>query len=217
MTKCQPFDRDQAARCLAHEIGMLTLLPCLHRQLSQGSFQAWAVLESFLVHVRLLDDFFFPKKPEQDDILAICLSSSWSAPPCTSSLSCKERVRINKLLAHFTRARIQAVQQGQASWHMDSLRQQILPVAYDFCTKDPCLQPVIDKQLQAKFNLSLADIGRFLTTKNHSRIEQLAKAVFRQTPVRPSAGPDPYATGSHGATASTSRRVAKGDGNEGAK
>ncbi|MCX5670443.1 MAG: hypothetical protein NTU94_03860 [Planctomycetota bacterium] len=196
---------------------MLTLLPCLHRQLSQGSFQAWAVLESFLVHVRLLDDFFFSKKPEQDDIQAIGLSSSWSAPPCTSRLSCKERVRINKLLAHFTQARIREVQQGQASWDMHSLRQQVLPVAYDFCTKDPCLQPVIDKQLQAKFNLSLADIDTFIKTKNHSQIEQLAKAVFRPTPIRPSAGTGPYATRSHGATASTSRRVAKGYGTEGAK
>lgn len=62
-----PFDVNEALKAIAYEIGMLANLPCLYDQLQGNDVNQHAVLEAFLIHARLVHDFFFTT-PIEDDI-----------------------------------------------------------------------------------------------------------------------------------------------------
>lgn len=150
-------EQKDAAESLAHEIGMLVILP-QYIEDSADKFCCWACLEAFLVHVRLLDDFFF-HKPGNDDICAEHLVPTWLPPTHTKPILDSNRGRINKMLAHFTRARQAFLASGKTSWNHRELRAALLPVVQDFLTQATCVQGVIDKRLREKFDLSIKQIA----------------------------------------------------------
>jgi hypothetical protein len=66
-------------------------------------FVGYGLLESLLVHIRLLDDFLATNRPSgTDDLKASDYNSSWSS---NGFLKAEERSTINKKVAHLTRSR----------------------------------------------------------------------------------------------------------------
>jgi hypothetical protein len=63
-----------------------------------------ALLESALIHLRALDDFFYrePNKDTKDDVFAVDYAGGWTLIPL---LTKDERADINKRLAHITTRR----------------------------------------------------------------------------------------------------------------
>jgi hypothetical protein len=68
-----------------------------------------ALIESFAVHVRVLAEFFYPRRPEQDTILAEHFfqgRGEWErVRPAESDTLKRARDLANKLLAHLTYTR----------------------------------------------------------------------------------------------------------------
>jgi hypothetical protein len=76
-----------------------------------------ALLESSLVHVRVLDDFLRMKAPNQpDDVVAVQFLPSWEPRSC---LIPDERDYVNKRLMHLTTVR----GTGPAPWQLDKSRE----------------------------------------------------------------------------------------------
>lgn len=63
--------------------------------------QANVLLESFLIHVRNLNDFFYPKNSRNDDAVAADFHSSWKPAP-SNILTDPLIERIHKEVAHLT-------------------------------------------------------------------------------------------------------------------
>ena len=206
MTALTADAQKEAAESLAHEIGMLVVLP-QYIEDNTDECRSWACLEAFLVHVRLLDDFFF-HKPGNDDICAEHLVPTWSPPTHTKPVLDSNRSRINKMLAHFTRARQAFLASGKTSWNHRELRAALLPVVQHFLAQATCVQGVIEKRLREKFGLSIKqidelckkDAGNALrSTGTGSSSTQTSPGT---TPKQPSTAPYCQPPSSGGTTAS---------------
>lgn len=92
----------------------------------------FAILESFLLHTRVLHDFFFksrnsndPKK--NDDSVASDFVPDWSSvrPQKGEYLGNKDRFeRLNKALAHLTIRRVE-YDQLQKAWNVDAIKDEV--------------------------------------------------------------------------------------------
>ena len=76
-----------------------------------------ALLESLLVHIRVLDDFLGMEAPAQpDDVVAVGFLPSWEPRRC---LTPDERAYVNKRVMHLTTVR----GAGPAPWQLDKARE----------------------------------------------------------------------------------------------
>ena len=103
-----PGDMESFAReHVCYEAEMLVATAARLRDLPEGTVDHDAVLESFLVHARLLDDFLACPIPEQkgrgnDDVVARYYVPTW---PLKRVIPGSQRVQANKLVAHLTWSR----------------------------------------------------------------------------------------------------------------
>jgi hypothetical protein len=92
---------------VGYEAEMLVGTANLLRRIPEGTVEHDAVLESFLLHARLLDDFLaldVPKRgsPGADDVVARHYLPTW---PLARVMPKLERDLANKMVAHLTTAR----------------------------------------------------------------------------------------------------------------
>jgi hypothetical protein len=117
---------------------------------------ARALLESFLIHVRVLTDFFYPEhhykkvdRKKHDDIMAknfFELPDKWSKirPPKSDNLN-EAETRANKLLAHLTYTRLTTTQE-ESRWKPEKITDELGKVV------DIFLQNVPREFLGSKWN-----------------------------------------------------------------
>lgn len=139
--KRTPGELIMASEHLEYEIWMFdVLVNGLVSGLTSSGVLHNALLESFVIHVRLLTNFFYSSKQREDDVLAEDFFSSpevWrnSRPPETTVLQ-KARNRAGKEVAHLTYAR-QLLTQDEKQWAFKPIHQDLLIVIREFLNKVP--------------------------------------------------------------------------------
>jgi hypothetical protein len=133
---------------VSYELRMIGVLGQLKTSIDLP-FVGYGLLESLLLHVRLLDDFLGNRRrkgPEgDDDLTAKDYNSSWSN---NGFLKRDERSAINKKLAHLTRSRrdyrvyegwrISGALDAEGNWHRRDLAARALAAFNNFIeTLDP--------------------------------------------------------------------------------
>ncbi len=86
----------------------------------------FALLESYLLHARVLHDFFY-KVPSRDDVVASHFVARWDKqrPPQDAYLGNEDRrIRLDKALAHLTLKRLK-YDTGEKRWNVDAIRDAI--------------------------------------------------------------------------------------------
>jgi hypothetical protein len=113
MTRAHRTEKDLKGS-LEHLHYEFWMLMSVAQALASGiASQGWllnALLESFVIHLRALTDFFYPEKPKNDAVIAADFFKevgAWETirPPLSGELS-KSRVRAHKEIAHLTYARL---------------------------------------------------------------------------------------------------------------
>jgi hypothetical protein len=95
-------------------------------------------LESCVLHLRNLIDFFYPTKVQPDDVIAMDYAPNWDTqcPPISSVLKAA-RKRAHKELAHLTTAR-KTPSSPDKDWDFGSVSKEMKPVIHAFI---PLAQP----------------------------------------------------------------------------
>lgn len=97
-----------------------------------------AVLESFVIHFRVLCDFFYPQHPRAEDVLAdhfFDSPSDWRRPKLSKYLR-DSRTRAHKEVAHLTYDRLK-VTPDEKEWDRAKLSREMLPVIREFLKTVP--------------------------------------------------------------------------------
>ena len=93
---------------------------------TQEGRAASALVESFLLHARVLRDFFCRSpRPKPDDVIAADFVSGW-VPPADSSYPylASQKTRLDKALAHLSIARMQYVGDNK-TWDLPAIRGEL--------------------------------------------------------------------------------------------
>jgi hypothetical protein len=156
---------------VGYELNMIGVLGQLKTP-TDLPFVGFGLLESLLVHVRLLDDFLANKRRKgrdgDDDLTARDYNSSWSS---NGFLKTDERSAINKKLAHLTRSRQDSrVDQlwrttgaldAEGNWHRSKLAERALGASTKFIeTLDPGTKELFQPALTEawKYYLSALEV-----------------------------------------------------------
>jgi hypothetical protein len=123
-----------------YEIQMLRLTAQALGVSQSNQLIANALLESFAVHLRALNDFFWKaRQPSYDDVIAqdfMPQGTAWtSSQPAVIQDACGKGGRGNKEVVHLTYARIDKEPPGLKKWDVDSLVSAIGPVIDEFLQK----------------------------------------------------------------------------------
>ncbi len=111
--------RDMAYH-INYEMQAMELARSVYSEYWQKRDQRWMTgLECFLLHVRILHDFFSQKCQKDDVTVAYYVTENLEVPTVLS----RERERINKHLAHLTLGRIEFI--GERTWPVEDLRDAI--------------------------------------------------------------------------------------------
>lgn len=100
--------------------------------------ETFALLESYLLHTRVLHDFFY-KAPSRDDVVAAHFVPGWEGlrPPLDAYLGDPDRKkRLDKALAHITLARV-GYDSHDKKWNVDAIRDAIENAMATFLTNLP--------------------------------------------------------------------------------
>jgi len=132
-------------------------------------FVGYGLLESLLVHVRLLDDFLANKVTHKDDLIARHYNPTW---PSKGFLKPYERAAISKKVAHLTRSRQdQVIDQAwratgaldaEGKWHRIDLAKRALASASRFVELlDPAIKTLFQPALTEawKYHLASHELG----------------------------------------------------------
>lgn len=160
MCTLTPQDRAFAARTLAYEVGVLVQAPEYWSKASACGDQLGKVLalESALLHARTVYDFFFTEAVK-DDITARDFVDAWNrSKELTPCYVKKHRDRINKMLAHMTRARLEFIRAGQHEWDLALIRWELVQVFLRFLENCPAIASIIESELLSRFSVSLAEL-----------------------------------------------------------
>ena len=99
-----------------------------------------ALLESFLMHVRVLIDFFYNDNPRDDDIIAehfFPIPNEWINIRTTKSKTlCEAKNRAHKLLAHLTYTRLSTTLDTK-KWDLIKITNEIENVLQVFLQRVP--------------------------------------------------------------------------------
>lgn len=122
-------DLKAASKHLSYEIQMLYGTANL---LAQGNIYSWAVhnalLESFLIHVRIMLEFLYAQKPWPDDVIAEDFfddPNEWvQARPKKSDLLKDAHKRAGKQLAHLSYTRL-AITPEKKAWRFMKIAKQV--------------------------------------------------------------------------------------------
>jgi len=127
--KRSPEELRQASNHLHYEVWMLECMAIgIHSGLAGKSAIHNAFIESFVIHARVLLDFFYPLKPRPDDVVAIDFcdrAKTWeqARPEKTDILKTIQK-RVGKEAAHLTYSR-QEVSQEQKHWDHPNIARDI--------------------------------------------------------------------------------------------
>ncbi len=92
---------------------------------TQEVIEASVFVECFLLHARVLRDFFCCSGHKPDDVTAGKFVSGWSAPPVSEYHTLDgEKARLDKALAHLTTTRVQYDASGK-KWDLAAIRQEL--------------------------------------------------------------------------------------------
>ena len=99
--------------------------------------EASVFVECFLLHARVLRDFFCRSGYKDDDVTAGEFISGWSAPPVSDYHTLEgEKERLDKALAHLTTPRVQYDTSGKA-WNLAAIRQELEDIIRRFLASVP--------------------------------------------------------------------------------
>ncbi len=97
----------------------------------------FALLESFLLHTRVLRDFFFRMPKYDDDVVAKCFIPDWDRHCPEKGEYLEEREdRLNKALAHLTTKRLD-YDSNEKNWKINKIHEELQPVIDLFVSKLP--------------------------------------------------------------------------------
>lgn len=94
-------------------------------------YEASAWLECFLIHARVLYDFFANDARQTDDVAASHFIPSWSTANAKKMLGSTDKGRINKALAHLTISRIQ-YDHSHDGWDVDTMFDEFCVITKQF-------------------------------------------------------------------------------------
>jgi len=122
---------------LRYEIDMFReLLPILHDPPPSLAIRN-ALIESFLLHTRILINFLYPSGSHTDDIVPTTFSSNWSETRSSTPPSLKRvREQANKRLAHLTTLRYK-VEPSQRPWPLQTIVTDIGTALVRFAKQTP--------------------------------------------------------------------------------
>lgn len=133
MTITKPTKHQIALSHVAYEIDMCAAAAARAFLTPQGDRLAHiAYLESMLLHVRNLDDYFTKPKPQRnDDLTASQLTGDWTPTPAAACARLSERRDlINKHLSHLTLARVE--DNTPPEWPIIEMARDIVDIATDW-------------------------------------------------------------------------------------
>jgi len=91
-----------------------------------------AILESFLLHARVLRGFFAGNRDQSDDVLAEDFVPGWVKPQAPAyPYLVAERKRLNKALAHLSAERVNYDVSGK-DWDVEKIRKELEPIIKRF-------------------------------------------------------------------------------------
>ena len=132
----------EASNALHYEVTMFrSLAKGLGSGIAGKSVIGNALLESVLMHVRVLIDFFYADNPRDDDIIAehffLPLPDEWTniRPPKSKTLG-EAKNRAHKLLAHLTYTRLSTTQETK-KWDLIKITNEIENVLRVFLQRVP--------------------------------------------------------------------------------
>jgi len=131
----------KASNHLHYEIAMLSsVAEAIALQKFQGTNIGNALLESFLIHARLLKDFLYSNNPHEGDVIAEDFferNEKWiSIWPELSSLLNRLKGRVGKEVAHLTYDRIN-VTPDEILWPVIQIKKEIIQVINMFLRNSP--------------------------------------------------------------------------------
>ena len=98
---------------------------------------ASTLVESFLIHARVLRDFFCRERHKADDVIARVFISGWTQPPVSDySYISAQKERLDKALAHLTTSRVKDDSEGK-QWDVVTIRREIEPMIDRFLAELP--------------------------------------------------------------------------------
>lgn len=98
---------------------------------------ASALIESFLIHARVLRDFFCRRRHKPDDVIASDFVSGWTQPPASDySYISAQKDRLDKALAHLTTTRVRYDSEGK-QWDVVTIMREIKPMIERFLAELP--------------------------------------------------------------------------------
>ena len=98
---------------------------------------ASTLVESFLIHARVLRDFFCRGRLKTDDVIAGDFVSGWTQPPASDySYIRAQKDRLDKALAHLTTTRVRYDSEGK-KWDVATIRREIEPIIERFLAELP--------------------------------------------------------------------------------
>jgi hypothetical protein len=99
--------------------------------------EASVFVECFLLHSRVLRDFFCRSGNKPDDVTACEFVSGWLFPPVSDyHILDKEKERLDKALAHLTTTRVQYDTRGK-EWDLEAIRQELEAIIRRFLASLP--------------------------------------------------------------------------------
>jgi hypothetical protein len=108
--------------------------------IAAGGWLHNALLESFIIHVRVLIDFLYAEQPRADDVVAADYfypSDEWDKlRPLQSETLKKARIRTHKELAHLTYERLNVTPETKP-WAFSEIANEIQKVMRIFLEKVP--------------------------------------------------------------------------------
>ncbi len=99
--------------------------------------EASIFVECFLLHARVLRDFFCRSRHKPDDVTADEFVSGWSTPPVSDYPTLDgEKERLDKSLAHLTTTRVQYDTSGK-DWDLSAIRKDLEGMIRSFLASLP--------------------------------------------------------------------------------
>lgn len=105
--------------------GNITTLGKVAIEISVDERTRFALLESFLLHARVLRDFFYNDRPRDDDIIANHFVSDWKLHrPLELPYLFAHKLHLDKALSHLSMKRL-AYERGLKKWHITAIHSEV--------------------------------------------------------------------------------------------
>src|SRR5580700_3675340 len=121
-----------SAEHLMHELQYLRYTAGELAPLSKPSPTVTVLLESFLIHLRNLIDFFYTPRMKEDDVIASDFCPGWSETMSSTLKAARERA--NKEISHLTLER-KGAHDPTKPWDVSGLFYEVSAVAKSFAAK----------------------------------------------------------------------------------